>query len=229
MTGIIFSVTVTLQVAAYPPSSVVAVIVAVPGHNQPVAIAVTFPFWSTEAVDGSLELQITFLLVAFSGKTVAISWAASPSGYSNLSLSNVTPVTGTAFSVTVTKQVAVYPPSLVVTVMVAVPLLTALTFPLWSTVAIDSLLEVQITFLLVAFVGKIVAFSWAVSPSANSNLSLFNVTFVTWTTCWSRCLPQLDNTIGVTTLVDDTPIVKNNIDLIIFGFSFFLPNTAQIR
>jgi len=44
-------------------------------------------------------------------------------------LSNVTPVTGIIFSVTLTKQVAVCPPSSVVTVIVAVPAVFAVILP----------------------------------------------------------------------------------------------------
>jgi len=83
-------------------------------------------------------------------------------------------------------------------------------------VAIDSSLELQVTFLLVAFSGKTVAVSLADPPSTNSNLVSFNVTPVT-----GIFLPQLDIAIGVTTPVGNTPIVKNNNDLINFNFIFF--------
>jgi len=58
----------TVQLSVYPPSSVVTVIVAFPS-----LIASTFPFSSTVATDSLLELQVTFLLVAFSGMKFAIS------------------------------------------------------------------------------------------------------------------------------------------------------------
>ena len=58
---------------------------------------------------------------------------------------------------TVTSQVAVFPPSSVVAVMVAVPTFTAVTLPCSSTVATFSLSDVQVTFLLVVFGGLIVA------------------------------------------------------------------------
>ena len=59
--------TVTVQVAVLLPSVVVTVIVVVPAFR-----AVTFPF-ETEATEVSLELQVTALLVALSGATVAVS------------------------------------------------------------------------------------------------------------------------------------------------------------
>ena len=60
-------------------------------------------------------------------------------------------------SVTVTVQVAVFPPSLVLTVIVAVPEALAVTKPEEETVATEVLLEDQVTDLSVAFEGVIVA------------------------------------------------------------------------
>ena len=60
-------------------------------------------------------------------------------------------------SPTVTSQAAVFSPSSVVTVMVAFPFATALTFPFPSTVATFSSLVSNITFLFVAFSGATVA------------------------------------------------------------------------
>ena len=57
---------------------------------------------------------------------------------------------------------AVWPP-LAVAVIVATPALTPLTIPP-ETVAIDELLEVQVTFLFVAFEGKTVALRVTLSP-----------------------------------------------------------------
>ena len=54
-------------------------------------------------------------------------------------------------SLTVTLQVAVLPPSSVVTVMVAVPFATPVTLPLASTVAMVALLDAHVTFLLPAW------------------------------------------------------------------------------
>ena len=65
----------------------------------------------------------------------------------------------TGAAVTVTSQVAVFPPSTVVTVIVAVPAATPVTTPAADTVAIFVLLDDQVTFLLVAFGGATVAVS----------------------------------------------------------------------
>ena len=88
VTGYTFAFTVTSQVAVLPPSSVVTVIVAVPA-----LIAVTTPL-STVATEGSLVDQVTFLLVAVSGLTVADKVKVSPSVRVSEVLSRVTLVTG---------------------------------------------------------------------------------------------------------------------------------------
>ena len=54
---------------------------------------------------------------------------------------------------TVTSHEALYPPFTVVAVMVAFPVATALTFPSWSTVAIFSSLDFQVTDLSSALSG----------------------------------------------------------------------------
>lgn len=59
-------------------------------------------------------------------------------------------------------DVAVRPPFCVVAVMVAVPAETPGTSPVLLTVATAVLLDVQLTFWLVAFAGVIVAESWPV-------------------------------------------------------------------
>lgn len=80
--------TVTEQVAVFFPSSVVAVMTAVPTFT-----ADTFPFESTVA---TLELeldQVTFLLVAFEGVTVAVNLSVPPINRDSDVLFNDTPVT----------------------------------------------------------------------------------------------------------------------------------------
>ena len=59
--------------------------------------------------------------------------------------------------------VAVFPPSCVVTVMVALPAATADTSPELLTVATDVLSELQVTVLLVAVEGEIVAVNCCVA------------------------------------------------------------------
>lgn len=172
--------TVTVQVALAPlPSAAVAVMTAVPG-----ATAVTTPFWSTVATALSLLVQVTAWLVALSGATVAVrvrvlgvrleyrdAWV----------WLRVTPVTGTAAAVTVTVQEADFVLSpCAVTVMVAVPSLTALTTPLF-TVATLGLSLLHVTFLLVALFGSTVAISVPVPPSIRFNVLVFSDTPVTGT------------------------------------------------
>ncbi len=77
-------------------------------------------------------------------------------------------------------QVAVLPPSAVVTVMVAVPVPTAVTFPLASTVATAGLLEVHVTDLLSASAGATVAVSCSELPTVRDSSVLFSVTPVGW-------------------------------------------------
>ena len=61
--------------------------------------------------------------------------------------------------------VAVFPPSSVATVMVAVPIETAVTIPVELTVATAVLSEVQLKFLLLAFAGAIVDASCCELPT----------------------------------------------------------------
>ena len=64
--------TVTMQVPVLSPAF--AVMVTVPSFT-----AVTSPFWSTAAMVGLLEDQVTVLFVALSGFTVAVMVPVSPS------------------------------------------------------------------------------------------------------------------------------------------------------
>ncbi len=145
----------------------------------PAFTAVTFPLASTVAMVVLLLFHVTALLVALAGATVTFNVSAAPSTKLNVDLFSFTPVTFTAFFVTVTVHFAVLPPSFVVTVMVAVPAFTAVTFPLASTVAIAVLLLFQLSFLLKASLGKTVAKSVVVSPSVKVNAVLSNLTLLT--------------------------------------------------
>ena len=100
---------------------------------------------------------------ALSGETVAARVKDSPSTSSLVLTSRVTWVTAMTLALTVTVQVAVFPPSVVLTVMVAVPAFTAVTLPLWSTVATAGAEEDQVTD--VASPGDTVAESDWLSPS----------------------------------------------------------------
>ena len=74
VTETVLEVTVTEHVAVLEPSVVVTVIVADPAFT-----AVTLPELSTVAVAASEDFQLTDLLVALSGATVAVSVSDPPS------------------------------------------------------------------------------------------------------------------------------------------------------
>src|SRR5690554_558209 len=82
------AVTVTVQVAVLLPSTVVTVIVAVPADS-----GVTTPF-ATVATVSLLVDQVTFLLAALTGVTVAFKvFVAPPAVSDNVLWSKLTPVT----------------------------------------------------------------------------------------------------------------------------------------
>ena len=142
------AVTVTAQLAVNPPSVVVTVIVAVPAD-----FAVTTPDVETVATAVLLDDHVTDLFVALEGEIEAVRDDVSPTAIDRDVLLMETPVTGTAVDVTVTIQLAVNPPSVVVTVIVAVPADFAVTTPDFDTVATVVLLDDHVTDLSVALEG----------------------------------------------------------------------------
>ena len=172
VTGIIFAFTVTSHFAVFPPSVVVTVIVAVPAFK-----AVTLPL-ATDATLESLLLHVTDLSVALSGLTVAVKVSSSPSVNSAVVLSRDTDVTPTNLAFTVTSHEAVLPPSVVVTVMVAVPAFRAVTLPLATDATLASL-DVHDTDLSVALSGLTVATRVSSPPSTISREVLSRETEVT--------------------------------------------------
>ena len=143
---------------------------------------------STATTAASLVVQVTVLSVASSGVTVAVRVAFSPDFRVSSVLSRLTPVTATSPLSTVTLQVAVLPPSLVLTVMVAVPGLPARISPL-STATTGGSLDVQVTLLSVAFAGVTVAVRVAFSPD-------FSVSSVL-----SRLMPVTATVLALTVMV----------------------------
>ena len=131
--------TVTSQVAVLPPAS--AVIVAVPS-----ATAVTTPL-ATVTTDSLEDSHVTVLSVALSGKAAAINVSLEPATNVNLVSFNVIVSTAIVFGFTVTSHSATASPSVavIVALIVAVPLATAITLPFSSTVATAVLLEVHVT------------------------------------------------------------------------------------
>ena len=90
-----YSLTVTVQVSVYPPSSVATVIVVCP---SPTALIV--PCSSTVATDGSADVQYTFLFDAFSGVTYADSCPLPPVSSVNACSESIIPVTETTSGTT---------------------------------------------------------------------------------------------------------------------------------
>ena len=166
------TVTVTLHVAVLLPSFVFAVIVAVPAP-----IPSTTPAEVTVATFVFDEDHVTVLSDALDGATVAFSVDDFPFARLSVSALSVTPVTGT---VTFTLQVAVFPPSLVFAVIVAVPAPTAVIFPP-DTVATLLLLVDHVTALFVALDGLTVGVSVCVPFTLREIAVLSSFTPVTAT------------------------------------------------
>jgi hypothetical protein len=142
-----------MQLATRYPPPEEAVIVAVPLDT-----ALTLPSWSTVAMPVSLDFHAT-VSVESEGVRVATSLIDPPSYKAADARSSLMPFAGIGSLKTLTLQVAVFDPSWVVTVMVALPADTAFTFPSWSTVAAEGLLDVQDTDLSEASDGDTDAFS----------------------------------------------------------------------
>ena len=144
------------------PSAVFTVMLALPFPT-----AVTTPLFTVATALLSV-LHVTDLLSALDGDTVAVRVVVAPLLVSVAEvLFRLTELTETGFGVTgtgmftVTLQVAVLPPSAVFTVMLAVPLPTAVITPLF-TVATAPLSLAHVTTLFVALDGATVAVSCAV-------------------------------------------------------------------
>jgi hypothetical protein len=114
--------------------------------------------------------------VAFDGDTVAVNVDVPPTINDKLLELSETPVTG---MITVTTQVAVLLPSIVITFMVALPPAIAVTVPLLFIVATLVLSELQVTDGFVAFDGDTVAVNDDVLPTVNNKLAELSETPVT--------------------------------------------------
>ena len=166
--------TVTEQVAIFPPSTVLTVIVADPADT-----AETVPP-DTVATEVLLVAQLTFLFVALLGLTVAVRVSDPPTVKDRLVLLRLTLLTDMVevAELTVTEQVAIFPPSTVLTVIVAVPAEIAETVPP-DTVATEELLVAQLTLLFVALLGLTVAVRVSEPSTVKERLVLLRVTPVT--------------------------------------------------
>jgi hypothetical protein len=204
--------TVTVQLSVRFPSTVVAVTVVVPAVT-----AITRPEAVTVATAALLLAQLTFWFVAFAGLTVAASCSeyvgpATPITITVALLFRLTPVTGTFCAVTVTLHEPVFPPSTVVTVIRAVPALTPVTSPLLPTVATEALLELQLTFWLVAVDGLIVATRSSVPPTRREVLA-FRLTLLTGTVTVTTQLAVFPPSAVVTVIVVVPPERADTIPL----------------
>ena len=158
----------TAHVAFASPQA--AVMVAVPAFT-----AVTAPSL-TVAIVLSEEVQTMVLSVVFSGSTVAVSLAASPSYSFSAALSSVTPVARMGGKTVTTHSAFALPQA---AVMVALPSFTAVTTPFF-TVATASLEDVH-TSVSVVFSGATVAARVAFSVGRRLSAVSFSVTPVAGT------------------------------------------------
>jgi len=176
--------TVTKQNAVLLPSTVVAVMVAVP-TLRPAISAPVDQLSEKPATAALLVDQVTPRLVAFGGVMVGYMYQVFPPTARVMDeLFNVTPVTATE-AVTATAQVAVLLlPSTVVAVMVALPALRPVMYApvdqLFDMVATDASLVDQVTPGLVAFEGAMDVYKYpSEPPTARFRVERDNVTPVT--------------------------------------------------
>jgi hypothetical protein len=146
-----------------PPSTVAAVIVAVPTDTP-----ITTPF-ATWAMAALLLLHVTFWFVALDGDIIAVKVSALPMESVVTVLLRAIPVTATPpppLWTTVTSQVAVLLPSAVVTEMTAVPAEMPLTTPPAETETTAGALLLHVTFWFEALAGATAAAKLSVPPTA---------------------------------------------------------------
>ena len=141
VTWTVSSILTVISQVADTPFAAIAVMVAVPEDT-----AVTSPEPSTVAQLGLLDFQSTVFSVASSGDRDAVNCKVSPFSVSDavawFNVTRSTWIAGSSISIRAS-QVAETLPSSVETVITAFPVLTAVTLPCWSTVAICSLLDVH--------------------------------------------------------------------------------------
>ena len=112
---------------------------------------------------------------------MAVSWSVSSNAtvFLPVIIISVTFTSSAALDVTVTLQLASFPPSAVVTVISAVPAFTPVTNPSLFTVATAVLLLSHVTLLFVAVEGDTVALRFVVSPTLRLTELLSSLTPVT--------------------------------------------------
>jgi len=127
----------------------------------PPATAVTRPFLSTVATSSLLLFHVTDLSVASAGAMLQRNCIVSPASRTATSGAMLTEVTGIT---TETAQVAVNFPSAVVQVTLALPTPTPVSVPSEETLTMSVFSERQVTALLVAYSGVMVALILSVLP-----------------------------------------------------------------
>jgi hypothetical protein len=170
-----------------------------------------------------LLVHVTFWFVAIAGAIVAISCSVSPANSDVDDLFRVTPVTAIAVADTVTSQVALYPPSDVVAVIVVFPAAIPLINP-EVTFATAVLSLAHVTLRLVAVAGAMVAVSCSVPPISIPVTVLFRATPVTDTLGieFESFVPS-PSVFGVgqpasSVITSKSAVNKKNIDLFISKF-----------
>jgi hypothetical protein len=141
-------------VATLFPFVVVHVMVA-----EPLLCALTTPVGDTVAIPLLLDDHLTVLSLALDGLMLAINSLVPFDGSVTVAGEIVIEFTATSTLLTVILEVAVFPPSAVLTVITAEPFPLVVTNPVEFTVATAVLLEVQLTFLFEAFAGATVLFN----------------------------------------------------------------------
>ena len=126
------------------------------------AFAVISPSLLTVAIFVLLDCQVTVLLLALLGVTVAVSCRVLSTTTLAVVLFSVIPVA--SWLTVISHEAFRFDPSAVVTVMVTVPRPFAVTRPLLFTVATLVSLEVQVTALLEVLLGVTVTVNCKVSP-----------------------------------------------------------------
>lgn len=160
--------TVTVHEAVRPLADV-AVMTAVPG-----AMALILPLAFTVATDGLLLVKVTVLKSVFLGITVALIEADLPVFRVSTALESLSPVG--CIGVTVTVQLTAAPlPSFAVQVMTAVPADLPVTTPALETTATFLLLDVHLTFLLLAVKGEMAAVSFTFCARITVVSAIFSV------------------------------------------------------
>jgi hypothetical protein len=164
--------TVTVQDAFLPPSSVVTVMIAFP-----IALPAITPF-VTVATASLLLSHVTFWFVALEGVKMGVSVSIPPTERVVLVVFRDTLVTATEPALTVTAQESVLPPSTVVTVITAIPVALPVITPFVTDAMVESSLF-HLKDLFVALAGITTAVSVSAPPTAMAVFVLLRDTPVT--------------------------------------------------